>query len=173
MASTEFHAEVWRDWAIFDWGEEGNLPCHLLGFVDLSALPDGFEFSHGGSDGLKKGICAIVECATLVQDETEVNKSELFVPVQKQMGGFTNDFVSHRNHWMADCDAIVSPVAVVPNFGPRQNGHSMINSRANWKIDFERWLDAPMREDECDESDTDGDADDDRNDCASDASPDS
>ena len=172
-ASAEFHSEVWRDWATFDWGEEGNLPCHLLGFVDFSELPAGFEFNYAGSEGAKKGVYAIVECASLIEDEIEINKSELFIPVQKQIGGHTNDFVSHRNCWLADCDAIVSPVAVVPNLGEHQNGHSMINSRANWKIDFERWLDAPTNEADCAESDTDSEADDDRINCASDGSFDS
>ena len=46
----------WNDWAVFDWNEEGELPCHIMGFVDLRDLPDGFSFNYGGIDGISKGI---------------------------------------------------------------------------------------------------------------------
>ena len=38
-ASSNFMKNVWRDWAVFDWGDEGQLPCHIMGFADLSSLP--------------------------------------------------------------------------------------------------------------------------------------
>ena len=34
-----FRENVWRDWVIVDWGEDGQLPNKLWGFVDLRELP--------------------------------------------------------------------------------------------------------------------------------------
>ena len=31
----------WRDWALFDWGPEGSLPCHIWCFVALENMPIG------------------------------------------------------------------------------------------------------------------------------------
>ena len=44
-ASTDFQKHTWRDWALIDWDEEGKLPCHILGFVDLSALPNDLDIA--------------------------------------------------------------------------------------------------------------------------------
>ena len=45
-ASSNFLKNVWRDWAMVDWaGDDGHLPCHFMGFIDLSDSPDDFVFS--------------------------------------------------------------------------------------------------------------------------------
>ena len=88
--------DVWRDWAIFDWGEEGQLPCHIMGFVDLSSLPANFTFDFAGIDGITRGIYAIAETSTYDQDEASLKISELFIPIKKKIGGYNGNFVSHR-----------------------------------------------------------------------------
>ena len=120
-ANTNFMNNVWRDWAIFNWGNEGNLPCHIMGFVDLSFLPENYLFDCTLISDIKKGVYAIVECANCVENEEEINKSEMFTPIKKTVGGYTGDNVSHRIFYLADCEAIVSPIAVVPNIGGEQN----------------------------------------------------
>ena len=152
-ASSDFMKHCWRDWAVIDWGDEGHLPCNFLGFLDLSELPDDFSFAYGGIDGIGKGIHGIVETASHDANDAEIKKSELFVPLTKTIGGMTAEFSSHRIFLLADCDAIVRPVAVVPNLGGPQNAYFEIKSRAKWKEDFVSWLEAPAVYDEMSSSD--------------------
>ena len=83
-ASSKFMKNVWRDWAVFDWGNEGQLLCHIMGFVDLSSLPANFTFDFAGIDGIMRGIHAIVETSTYDQDEASPKISELFIPIKKK-----------------------------------------------------------------------------------------
>ena len=46
---THFHGKVWRDWAVINWGKEGQLPSQFMGFVDLRALPADYEVDFEGS----------------------------------------------------------------------------------------------------------------------------
>ena len=101
-----------------------------------------------GTSGIGKGKCAIVECATVDTDEEEQNKSELFVSLTKIVGGFTDEFVSRRKFFFADVEAIVRPIAVVPNFGAENNKHSLIKERETWRNDFVSWLEARPSEQE-------------------------
>ena len=81
--------------------------------------------------------------------------SELFVPLTKIIGGYTDNFVSHRQFYLADCEAIVGPAAVVPNFGRGQHDYLQIKPRAKWKDDFITWLEEPIEEELLDSSDED------------------
>ena len=90
-ATSNFLKLPWRDWVIFDWGEEGHLPCHFPGFVDLSTLPSAFIFTCSLSSGMRNGIFAIVECATCNTDEELIQMSEIFVPITEIVGGFTGN----------------------------------------------------------------------------------
>ena len=95
-ATSHFYGAVWRDWVLIDWGEEGKLPCHIMGFVDLSDLPPNYEFNFQGSNGICPGIYAIVQYAEFVDDEAEQNMSELFLPIEKHVAGITLDHVTSK-----------------------------------------------------------------------------
>ena len=84
-ASSNFMKNLWQDWAVFDWGNEGQLPCHIMGFVGLSSLPANFTFDYAGIDGITKGNYAIVETSTCDQDEASLKISELFIPIRKKL----------------------------------------------------------------------------------------
>ena len=152
-ASSNFMKNAWQDWAVFDWGDEGQLPCHIMGFLDLASLPANFSFDFAGIDCITRGIYAIVETSTHHQDEASLKISELFIPIKKKIGGYTGNFVSHRIFLLADCNAIVSPIAVVPNIGGGQNEYFEVKPRAKWREDFISWLESPMREEDLDLSD--------------------
>ena len=151
--SSNFIKNVWRDWAVFDWGDEGQLPCHIMGLVDLLSLPANFTFDYVGIDGITKGIYAIVETSTCDQDEASQKISELFIPIKKKIGGYTGNFVSHHIFLLADCKAIVSPITVVPNIGGGQNEYFEVKPHAKWREDFISWLESPMCEEDLDLSD--------------------
>lgn len=146
-ATSGFMGSAWRDWVIIDWGEEeGHLPCHIMGFVDLMALPENCGLSYGPSGDLYSGLFAIVEVTVQTEPEDDV-RSELFIPYEKVVGGFTGKFVSHNVYYLADVEAFVRPCAVIPDYGAQANCYLLLKDRARWKKDFERWLEEPAEYD--------------------------
>ena len=59
-----FRGNVWRDWVIIDWGEEGHLPNKIYGFLDLTSanMPHNHGTEHAGTD-IEAAVYAIVENA--------------------------------------------------------------------------------------------------------------
>lgn len=159
--STNFMSKAWRDWVIIDWGEEeGDLPSHCMGFVNLSALPPNFGVIFGASGELYAGVFAIVEVAQPVPADSLDITSDLFVPYEKEVGGFTGRFVSHNKYYLADVEAIVGPAAVIPDVGGPVNRYLYLKDRRKWKKDFVKWLEAPSKDDVVYSSDEESDADD-------------
>ena len=160
-ASTDFMSKAWRDWAIIDWEEdERPLPCHIMGFVDLSELPDNFSAKIGGSGLIYTGIFAIVEATKEVDEGEDAVRSDLFVPYEKIVGGFTGKFVSHNKYYLADVEAIVGPAVVIPDVGGPTNRYLHLKDRSKWKREFEKWLEQPGHLDVVYSSDEESDADD-------------
>ena len=135
-----FRNKVWRDWAIIDWGEEGKLPCKIYGFVDLRALPDNNDGLEMQGMPLGSNIYAIVEAAVFDQDEHKKALSEIFVPITKEVGEITNNAVSRMKFYLADVEAIVAPIAVIPDIGGNPNDYFMIKDRETWRTDFIEFL---------------------------------
>ena len=165
-ASTNFHGKPWRDWVIIDWGDEGELPCHLMGFLDLSVLDNNILLNYGGQDSISPGIYAIVESSSYVAEEDAINLSELFIPIQKHVGGFTGSFVSHRTFFLADVECIVGPVAVIPDLGGQANDYLQLRTRNDWKQDFINWLESPHDDDIIESSEEESEGEDNDNDSA-------
>ena len=151
-AHSQYRHHVWRDWAIVDWEEEGLLPNKISGFVDLRELPKDSLLNYGGID-LKPGIFAVVKNAVYSTDEAEIKKSELFVPIAKEVGGLTLNNVSHLSFFLADVDAFVDPVAVIPDLGGQPNGYFLLRERAGWSEMFTKYLEAPRVQGEMVDSD--------------------
>ena len=113
---------VWRDWALIDWGDEGHLPNKIWGFVDLRGIPDKKTVIFKGMP-LEKGIYAVVESAAFVEDKHEIGLSEIFVPIIKEVAGLTDNAVSSMSFLLADVEAIVQAIAVVPDIGGAPNAY--------------------------------------------------
>ena len=144
-ANASYRGHVWRDWVIVDWGEEeGKLPAKIWGFVDLSAVPEDNGLNCGDCDILP-ATHAIVESATF-NDKESVAQSEMFVPLVKEVGGFTRGNVSHLKFYLVDVEAFVKPVCVVPDIGGAPNAYFLLKDRAEWKTDFEEWLECDYEE---------------------------
>ena len=142
-SSSNFLGNVWRDWVIVDWGDEGKLPCHTMGFVELLSLSDSFKLNFGGVEDGDPGNCAIVECVDCLDEENNSKISDLFIPIGKEIGGFTGSDISHRKHCPVDVETFVAPVAVIPNLGGPPNHHFEVRERKLWAEDFCRWLEEP------------------------------
>ena len=141
-ASSQHRGHVWRDWVHVDWGEEGFLPNKIWGFVDLRELAQDCALTHGGID-LQPGIFAIVESSVVSTEENELAKSELFVPITKEVGGLTLNNVSHLKFCLADVEAFVKPLAVIPDLCGQANDYFVPRERASWAEMFTAWLESP------------------------------
>lgn len=150
---------VWRDWVLVDWGKPyGKLPCEIWGFVVLDNLPEVGELdpplNFAGID-LKNGTYAVVEASTWSTKEDELHYSEIFVPFTKTVGKLDKDgCVVKRKFYLADVEAFVSPLCVIPDIGslPRCK-YFQVKPRSSWVGDFIDWLEAPHDDDELDSSD--------------------
>ena len=142
-ADNNYRDTVWRDWALIDWGTEGKLPNKLWGFVDLSALPDSCRVTYGGVR-LYSGNFAIVENASFLEDEMEVELSEIFVPIEKHLAVSTENTSARLQLYLADVEAIVEPIAVVPDIGGPSNRYFYVKDREEWRKDFEEFLEKPL-----------------------------
>lgn len=136
----------WKDWVLVDWGNRyGKLPCRIWCFVDLVGMPSGKDTLQYGGIHLRDGVYAVVEYANYEIEEPDPKKvtfrSELFVPlvldVEAKHGEITRKF------FLADTDAFVEPVAVVPDIGGDPNRYFVVKSRSKWVKEFIAWLEAP------------------------------
>lgn len=154
-ANIAFLDSVWRDWVIIDWGEDGEMPAKIWGFVDLTGIPDNAGISYGGLTDVTKGTYAIVESAS----ETNAGRNEdsdliyldcdtdLFSHIETEIGHTTNGFVDELKFYLADVEAIVDPAVVVPNIGGKNNGYLWVENRSLWAGHFERWLEVDPKYD--------------------------
>jgi hypothetical protein len=154
---------VWRDWVMVDWSDDGELPCKIWGFVDLLDLPVDNNIGYGGYDCIPPGIYSIVESSQFapLPENGEPHRSELFVPIRKEVRQIRNNRVTKLKFYLADVEAFVAPLVVVPDIGGEPNAYFLCKSRELWRKDFEEWLDSPHCNDEIllDESDEDSDND--------------
>lgn len=108
--------------------------------MDLRAIPAGSGVKYAEID-LEPAVYAVVEGAKFVDDEDELDLSEIFVPILKEVGGLTGNAVSHLRFILADVEAIVKPIAVVPDIGGPPNAYFYTKDRETWRTDFMAFLD--------------------------------
>ena len=89
----------------------------------------------------------------MIEDnEEELGKSDLFVPILKEVAGMDNQGnVEGRKFYLAETDAFVRPCAVVPDIGGPQNRYFMVKSRDEWHKEFIAWVERPHHEDNMDD----------------------
>ena len=142
----------WRDWAIVHWEGEGELPCHICCYVVLDSVPasrDGFQY---GGVRLKNATYAVVESTGFEENEEELGKSDLFVPLVKEVAGMDEDGnVLGRKFYLAETEAIVRPCAVIPDVGGPQNRYFLVKGRDEWHKEFVDWVERPHHEDDMNE----------------------
>ncbi len=141
-ANAKLQGSLWRDWAIVDWGDDGELPNRIWGFLDLSVLPPNSGLSHGGIDNIQPGIYAIVESAAYIEDEKEINRSNIFVPVRKEVDVMEHGNVVRAKLYLADVEAIVAPVSVIPDIGGLPHDYFVVKNASQWRDNFIDWLES-------------------------------
>ena len=150
-----YREKPWRDWATIDWGDE-ELPGQMWCFVVIDFDPDVRDddgnlknIEHGGIE-VKRGTYAVLESATYDERDTEKAKSDLFIPIKKEVGRKGNRNVPwKRKFYLADVEAIVCPLVVVPNVGGTHGyEYLLMRNRSEWTEIFKKWLDDPHENDE-------------------------
>lgn len=144
-ASAAYRGHVWRDWVYVNWGDEGLLPNKIYGFVNLGDIPHNSGLEYGGI-ALHPGIYGIVESSLVSDDEVEIGRSDLFLPIATEVGGLTDNNVSNLRLFLADVEAFEEPVAVIPDLGGPPNGYFALNPRASWPDMFTEFLEIPPEE---------------------------
>ena len=140
-ASPNYLGEIWRDWVLIDWGDPlGKLPSKIYGFLDLRFLPDANNVDHGGYKGIEPAIYAIVEYAKYDKEIHESFASELFMPIRTHVGEIRQRRVTKLRLYLADVEAFVDPITVVPDIGGPPNAYFHCKSRDKWREDFIAWL---------------------------------
>ena len=64
----------------------------------------------------------------------------MFRPIRTIVGGIANNKVTSLVFYLADVEAFVEPVAVVPDIGGPPNRYFAVKARAEWAADFELFL---------------------------------
>jgi hypothetical protein len=149
-AHPEYRQEgKWRDWVMIDWGEDGHQPGEIWCFVVLEDIDDDAGLHFGGID-IKNGTYALVESAFLCGSQKEQGMSDIFVPYQKEVASTDKDgVVTGRKLYLADVEAFVSPLCMVPDIGavPRCK-YLLVKPRSVWAKEFIAWLDDPHDNDD-------------------------
>ena len=165
-AHVRYRGSVWRDWVEINWGDEvGKLPAKLWGFVDLTMLPPNNAVHFAGFDSLVPAVYAIVESASYSSDQAAIDMSDIFVPVTKEVGNVQDGTVTQLKFYLAEVEAFVAPMVVIPDIGGAPNAYFYVKNRMCWREDFEDWLETPANEStftmsEDEESDSDIDEED-------------
>ena len=164
-AHPKYRGGVWRDWVDINWGDAvGILPGKIWGFVDFTKLPAKNRIRISGLHQIEPGVYAIVESATYSTNQTEIDKSEMFVPVIKDVGLMVDGVVSKLRFYLADVETFVAPLTVIPDIGGKSNEYFKVKNRINWREDFEAWLETPKTDNTftmSDDEESDEDIDDD------------
>ena len=148
----------WLDWVKVDWGNFwGKTPAQIWCFVDLSSLPGDFD-THFHECDLSNTVYAVVETASYCENTMEIpgiagtverNCSDMLVPLIKEGKSLDDDGrIQERQLFLADVDAILEPLCVVPNIGRFKRRYFEIKARKTWNSIFEKWLDTDFNDEE-------------------------
>ena len=149
--------KVWRDWVDIHWADHGTRPAKIWGFVDLSLIPDDNDVNFADyNDGILPSVYAIVESAYAVDAENGYRQSALLKPLRLEVRQMNTNRVTRLKFYLADVEAFVEPLAVVPDIGGAPNAYFLCRSRVSWADDFISWLQGPYEE----RADSDCDSDD-------------
>ena len=130
----------WRDWVWVDWGAGwGRLPSHIWCFVVINSMPGKKSIQYGGIT-LKKGTYAVVETSELEENEEELGKSDLMVPIRKDIDLNEDGSVARRRFYLADTEAFSHPCCTVPDIGGSPNRYFVVKPRNQWAKEFVRWI---------------------------------
>ncbi len=143
----------WKDWVWVDWGAHGRVPCHIWCFVVLENMPSGRNVLHYGGIPLSNGVFAVVESSEIMADEAEVTRSDLLMPISKEIEIHADKSVGRRTFYLADTEAFEGPCCAIPDIGGPPNKYFVVLPRQEWKDPFIQWIEDPHTLDVMEEMD--------------------
>ena len=140
----------WNDWVIVDWGAQGGqMPAEIWCFVDLRDLKTGVTVRIGDCF-VQKGVYAVVESGCYLDEMDEgrqqmyATTSSIFRPFFKEVQMNNDAEMVRRKFYLADVEAFVEPVTVVPDVGCADIiKYFALIPRRDWAGNFTKWLDQP------------------------------
>jgi len=128
-----------------------------MGICGFSLIPDDNDVNFADyNDGILPSVYAIVESAYAVDAENGYRQSALLKPLRLEVRQMNTNRVTRLKFYLADVEAFVEPLAVVPDIGGAPNAYFLCQSRVSWADDFISWLQGPYKE----RADSDCDSDD-------------
>lgn len=132
---------AWNDWVMIDWGDGVPLPCEIWCFLDLTELPEGVEVQIGEVI-VEKGVYAVVESSNFLHVAEDATSSDMFNPIRKEVERNPDGSYEKRKFYLADVEAFVMPVAVIPDVGSEDKfRYFALSPRSEWCKTFKSWLD--------------------------------
>ena len=132
----------WNDWVLMDWGAGADRsPAQIWCFLDLTSLGDAFRKKVDGVT-VQKGIYAVVESTHY---EAAAPTSDIFIPCVKDAKELhENGALAKRQFYLADVEAFLDAVAVVPDIGHANKlRYLQVKSRREWAEGFVQWVQEP------------------------------
>ncbi len=134
----------WKDWAWVNWGAGyGKLPCHIWCFVNLVGLQTTRPVLRHATTRLENMVYAVVETTTEETDEDVITKSDIFMPIRKEVDVGPDGTVTKRHFYLADSDALVDPCCAIPDLGGPVNWYFVVMPRTKWPEQFIKWVEDP------------------------------
>jgi hypothetical protein len=138
----------WRDWAMFDWGgtpnrtEPGQIWCFVV--IDSIQDPENSGFFYGNIE-VENGTYAVIEASSPDKGRRENRQSDIFLPYTKDVLQTGTKYRAWKRLFiLADVEAIVKPLVVVPNIGGKVGTEFLVvRPRSEWVTEFKLWLDEP------------------------------
>ena len=81
-----------------------------------------------------------METSELEENEQELGKSDLMVPIRKDIDLNEDGSVAGRRFYLADTEAIADPYCTVPDIGGPPNRYFVVKPRNQWPKEFVRWV---------------------------------
>ena len=88
---------------------------------------------------MKDGTYAVVETTNLETEDDEVGRSDLMMPVNKDVDMEDGEVVG-RNFYLADVEAFSDPCCTIPDIGGPENRYFVVKPRNQWSEIFIRWI---------------------------------
>jgi hypothetical protein len=145
---------------MIDWGEAA-LPGQIWCFVVVNCIPtrpgdnhtdptiEDPSGVHHGDIEVQNGVYAVVESSEYETDNKKVSRSDLFVPIQKEVNQVNSkNRPWKRKFYLADVEAFQKPIVVVPNIGGKsRRDYFVVKQRGEWVEMFKDWIDDPPAND--------------------------
>ena len=93
-----------------------------------------------GGIALEAGTYAVVETTELEENQVELGKSDLMMPIRKDIDLNEDGSVARRRFYLADTEAFLDPCCTIPDIGGPPNRYFVVKPRNQWANDFIRWV---------------------------------